>query len=57
MFSGIPELKDGHLWANDNPGIGVDIDEAKAAKFPFPEHKYNGAWPEVRRFDGTVIKP
>jgi len=57
VFSGIPELKDGHLWANDNPGIGVDIDEAKAAKFPFPEHKYNGAWPEVRRFDGTVIKP
>jgi len=30
---------------------------ALAAKYPFPEHEYNGAWPEVRRLDGTVVKP
>ena len=45
------------LWANDQPGLGIDIDEALAAKYPFPEHPLNGAWPPVRRRDGTVIRP
>lgn len=57
VFSGIPELRQGHLWPNDNPGIGIDIDEKAAARFPFPEDEYNGAWPEIRRLDGTVVKP
>src|SRR5207248_2273968 len=35
----------------------IDIDESLAAKYPFPEHPYNGAWPEIRRRDGTVIRP
>jgi mannonate dehydratase len=57
VFPGCPEFHDGALWANDRPGHGVDIDEALAAKYPFPEHPLNGAWPEVRRRDGTVIRP
>ena len=28
-------LEKGHLYVNDNPGIGVDIDEEGAAKFPY----------------------
>ncbi len=57
VFPGTPEFHDGALWSNDKPGLGVDIDEALAAKYPFPEHPLNGAWPEVRRRDGTVVRP
>ncbi len=57
VFPGCPEIRDGAMWTNDLPGLGIDIDEALAAKYPFPEHVYNGAWPEIRRADGTVIKP
>ena len=37
--------------------VFADIDESRAAKYPFPEHPYNGAWPAIRRLDGTVIRP
>jgi mannonate dehydratase len=57
VFPGCPEIRDGALWCNERPGLGVDLDEAAAARFPFPEHPLNGAWPEVRRRDGTVARP
>jgi mannonate dehydratase len=57
VFPGSPEIRDGMLWANDTPGLGVDLDEAAAARFPFPEHPLNGAWPPVRLADGTVQRP
>jgi mannonate dehydratase len=57
VFPGCPEIREGMLWSNDQPGLGIDINEALAAKYPFPEHPYNGAWPEIRRLDGTVIRP
>ena len=49
--------------ANDTTGVfvsqslGIDVNEELAAKYPFPEHPINGAWPEIRRRDGTVQKP
>lgn len=57
VFPGCPELRDGYLWSNDLPGLGIDVDEELAKKFPFPEHPLNGGWGPVRRLDGTVIKP
>jgi len=57
VFPGCPEIRDGAMWTNDRPGLGIDIDEQLAARYPFPEHVYNGAWPEIRRADGTVIRP
>ena len=45
------------MWSNEQPGLGIDIDEALAAKYPFPEHPLNGAWPPVRLRDGTVQRP
>jgi mannonate dehydratase len=57
VFPGTPEIRGGAMWSNDLPGFGVDIDEAEVAKYPFPEHPLNGAWPPVRRPDGTVIRP
>jgi mannonate dehydratase len=61
IFPVVPEIKDGSLWATDLPGWGVEIDEKAAAKYALPQSgddaDTNGAWPEVRRWDGTVVKP
>jgi mannonate dehydratase len=57
VFSGCPEIRDGMLWSNDQPGWGIEVDETLAAKFPYPEHPYNGAWPAIRRRDGSIVKP
>ncbi len=57
VFPGCPEIHDGMMWSNEQPGLGIDIDEAAAAKYPFPEAAYNGAWPAIRQADGTVIRP
>ncbi len=53
VFSGCPTMKNGYMSVNEVPGIGVDIDEKAAAKFPISA-KSN--W-QVRKFDGTLIRP
>ncbi|MGI9254486.1 MAG: enolase C-terminal domain-like protein [Thermomicrobiales bacterium] len=57
VFPGAPEIREGMLWANGRPGLGVEIDEAAAARYPYPEHPLNGAWPTVRLGDGSVVRP
>ncbi|HEY1921013.1 MAG TPA: enolase C-terminal domain-like protein [Streptosporangiaceae bacterium] len=57
VFPGLPEIRDGAMWPNDAPGLGIDIDERMAARFPFPHHPLNAGWPTVRRADGTVVRP
>lgn len=53
IFSGCPTMKDGYMSVNDAPGLGVDINEKEAAKYPITT-KSN--W-QVRKFDGTIIRP
>jgi mannonate dehydratase len=58
VFPGCPELKDGYYWANDRPGLGIDLDEKLAARFPIgddPPFDYH--WGNLRRRDDTVTKP
>jgi mannonate dehydratase len=57
VFPGCPEIREGMMWSNEQPGLGIDINEDEAAKYPFPEAAYNGAWPAIRQPDGTVIRP
>jgi mannonate dehydratase len=57
VFPGTPEIHDGCMWPSDRPGLGIDIDEEKAARYPYPEHPNMGNWPAIRRADGTVIRP
>ena len=57
VFPGCPEVHDGCMWANDRPGLGIDIDERLAATYPYPEHPTNGCWPEIRGIDGTIARP
>lgn len=57
VFPGCPELRNGMLWSNGEPGWGMDINEELAAKFPYPDHPYNGAWPAIRKSDGSLVRP
>jgi len=57
VFPGCPEVRDGYMWPSGSPGLGIDIDEDLAAKFPFKDRAYGGAWDTVRRADGSVVKP
>lgn len=57
MFPGLPEIRNGYIYPNDKPGLGIDIYEALAFKHPpQPLHEYK---PEmfVRLPDGTPAKP
>jgi mannonate dehydratase len=53
VFSGCPTMKNGYMSVNEVPGIGVEIDEKAAAKYPIST-KSN--W-QVRKKDGTLIRP
>jgi mannonate dehydratase len=58
VFPGCPELKDGYLWANDKPGLGIDLDEKLAAKFPISDDPpFDFRWGNYRRKDGSIVKP
>jgi mannonate dehydratase len=59
VFPGCPEVKDGSMWASEAPGLGIDVDEGLAAKFPFPPGPphFDYDWGRTRRRDGTVIRP
>lgn len=62
VFQGVPEMKNGYLYANESPGWGIEIDEKAAAKYPFgygergERQQLNGGWGEIRKRDGTIIK-
>ena len=59
VFVGCPEVKNGYMLAGERPGLGIEIDEKLAAKFPIPtgppNFDYN--WGTTRRSDGTIIRP
>src|SRR4051812_38921157 len=58
VFPGCPTLKDGYYWANDKPGLGIDLDEKLAAKFPIKDDPpFDYSWGNLRNRDGTVAKP
>jgi mannonate dehydratase len=58
VFPGCPETRDGYLYANEAPGLGIDIDENLAAKYPITDTpSFDHRWGTTRRRDGTVIRP
>jgi len=54
VFPGTPVLKNGYFYVNEAPGLGVDIDEKMAAKYPI--NNKAGRW-TIRKRDGTIIRP
>lgn len=57
VFPGCPELRNGFLYANDKPGLGIDIDEKLAAKFPVGDVGEVIEWTQSRWPDGTITRP
>lgn len=55
VFSGLPEYKDGYVYPNDNPGLGVDINEAEAIKYPCNPEVVT--WTQTRKMDGSLQTP
>lgn len=55
MFPGMPEVKNGYMYPNDKPGLGIDIDEKLAAKFPCVDEIEQ--WTQSRLPDGTPVRP
>lgn len=53
VFPGCQTYKNGYMYINEAPGLGVDINEKEAAKYPIGT-KSN--W-TVRKGDGTIIRP
>jgi mannonate dehydratase len=54
-FPGAAILEGGYLYPNDDPGLGVDIDEAKATALWRDRDPTGTA--EDRRADGSVVRP
>jgi mannonate dehydratase len=55
VFPGAPEIKGGYMYANDKAGLGIDIDEKIAAKFPY--QGVGGSRGNDRRLDGSIVRP
>ncbi|MEZ4989449.1 MAG: enolase C-terminal domain-like protein [Saprospiraceae bacterium] len=56
IFPGAPTMKDGYMIINEAPGLGVDVNEELAKKYPLPAvNDYN--WTQLRKRDGTSIRP
>jgi mannonate dehydratase len=55
MFPGLPVVDDGYLYANDLPGLGIDIDEQLARQFPVEDVVEE--WTQTRLPDGTPVRP
>ena len=55
IFPGLPVVEDGYLYANDKPGLGIDIDEELAAEYPCADIIED--WTQTRLPDGSPARP
>ncbi len=55
MFPGLPEVRNGYMYPNDKPGLGIDLDEALAAKYPCRDEV--DIWTQTRLPDGSPARP
>ena len=55
IFPGLPVIEDGYLYPNEQPGLGIDIDEELAAKYPCQDIVEQ--WTQTRLPDGSPARP
>ncbi len=53
VFPGCPKIRNGMMYVNEAPGLGIDINEKLAAKYPLPADPGNFG-PKRRREGGIV---
>ena len=58
VFPGTPEIRKGLMFGNEKPGLGIDIDETLAAKYPIRDDPpFDLQWGRLRGWDGTIRRP
>jgi mannonate dehydratase len=58
VFPGTPEVRDGMMHATDRPGLGIDIDETLASRYPIRDDPpFDLHWGQLRGLDGTIRRP
>ncbi|MBX3080922.1 MAG: starvation-sensing protein RspA [Anaerolineae bacterium] len=55
IFPGTPEVRNGYMYPNDRPGLGIDINEKLAAKYPCTDEIEQ--WTQTRLPDGSPARP
>jgi mannonate dehydratase len=55
VFPGCPEVRKGYAYISDKPGLGIELDEVKAAQYP--PHTNLPTWTLARKPDGTASRP
>lgn len=55
VFPGLPEYRNGYVYANEKPGLGVDLNEEEALKYPCENTVTT--WTQTRRRDGALQTP
>jgi len=55
MFPGLPVVRNGYMYPNDKPGLGIEFDEKLAAKYPCKDEV--DWWTQTRLPDGSPARP
>jgi hypothetical protein len=55
LFPGLPVVRKGYMYPNDKPGLGIDLDETLAAKYPCRDEV--DRWTQTRLPDGSPARP
>jgi mannonate dehydratase len=55
IFPGLPEVRRGYMYPNEQPGLGIDINEELAAKYPCEDAVID--WTQTRLPDGSPTRP
>ncbi|MBX3012605.1 MAG: bifunctional D-altronate/D-mannonate dehydratase [Caldilineaceae bacterium] len=55
IFPGLPEVRNGYMYPNDKPGLGIDVNEELAAKYPCKD--FVEEWTQARWPDGSPARP
>ncbi len=55
VFPGCPQVRAGYMYPTDRPGLGIDLDEQQAARYPCTNERIE--WTQTRTPDGTAAYP
>ena len=55
IFPGLPEVRNGYMYPSNKPGLGIDINEDLAAKYPCQDEVE--WWTQTRLPDGSPTRP
>lgn len=57
MLPGCAEIRRGYLYGSGKPGLGIEINETLAAKYPLAPITDGSPYPLDRTLDGALVKP